>query len=183
MIDRSFDDLKVIHGEYNQEFASWKRKRFEKRALKTVWTSMSDNFRNRSKCDFEFDALTENVLMLVGGEKLYFAFKTYIKSQEEILTTNCVFLSYFSDKIRTSWIDVQSRERCETFSLLLLPPKILYVDLSDTNQNVRMWKTHINTRGSQWAEGSSCRLSVKILLLRRLSVKIFDLCRLSLSPS
>ena len=145
---------------------------------------MSDNFRNRSTCDFEFDALTENVLMLVRREKLYFALKTYIKSQKEILTMNwTVFLSYFSDKIRTSWIDVQSWERCGTFSLLVLQPKILYVDLSDTNQNIRMWKTHINTRGSEWAGGSSCRLSVKILHFCRLSVKIFDLRRLSVSPS
>ena len=43
---------------------------------------MSDNFRSRPKCDLEFDALTENVLMLVRGEKLYFALQTYIKSQE-----------------------------------------------------------------------------------------------------
>ena len=51
---------------------------------------MSDNFRSMSKSDFKFDAfkLTENVLMLVRGEKLYFAFQTYIKSQEEILTMN-----------------------------------------------------------------------------------------------
>ena len=64
---------------------------------------MSDNFRNRSKCDFEFDALTEKILMLVRGEKLFLALQTYIKSQEEILTMNCaVFLSYVSDKIRTS---------------------------------------------------------------------------------
>ena len=118
---------------------------------------MSDNFRSRSKCDFEFAALIEHVLMLVRGEKLYFAFKTYIKSQEETFF-------YFSDKIRTNWVDVQSRERCKTFSLLLLQPKILYVDLSETNQNIRMWKTHINTRGSEWAEGSSCRLSVKIFI-------------------
>ena len=64
---------------------------------------MSDNFRSRSKCDFEFNALTENVLMLVRGEKLYFALQTYIKSQEEILTMNgTVFLSSVSDEIRTS---------------------------------------------------------------------------------
>ena len=30
---------------------------------------MSDNFRSRWNCDFEFDALTENVLMLVREEK------------------------------------------------------------------------------------------------------------------
>ena len=72
---------------------------------------MFDNFRSRSKYDFEFDALTENVLMLVRGEKLYFVLQTYIKSQEEILTMNwTVFLSSLSDKIRTSWIDVQSSE-------------------------------------------------------------------------
>ena len=64
---------------------------------------MSDNFRSRSKCDFEFAALTENVLMLVRGGKLYFALQTYIKSQEEILTMNStVVLSSVSDKIRTS---------------------------------------------------------------------------------
>ena len=49
---------------------------------------MSENFRSRSKCDFEFDAFTENVLTLVRGEKLYFALQTYNKSQEEILTMN-----------------------------------------------------------------------------------------------
>ena len=55
-----------------------------------------------------------------------------------------VFLSSVSDKIRTSWIDMQSSE---IFSLLLLQPKILYVDMSDTNQNtIRMWKTHTNTK-------------------------------------
>ena len=106
---------------------------------------MSDNFRSSSKCDFEFDALTENVLMLVRGEKLYFVLQTYIKSEEEILTMNwAVFLSYVSYKIRTSWINVQSSE---IFSLLFLQPKILYVDLSDTNQNTfRMWKTHTNPK-------------------------------------
>ena len=83
---------------------------------------MSDNFRNRSKCDFEFDALTEKILMLVRGEKLFFALQIYIKSQEEILTMNwAVLLSYVSDKIRRSWINVQSSE---IFSLLLLHPKI-----------------------------------------------------------
>ena len=40
---------------------------------------MFGNFRSRSKCDFEFDALTENILVLVRGEKLYFALQTYIK--------------------------------------------------------------------------------------------------------
>ena len=49
---------------------------------------MSDNFPSRSKGDFEFDALTENVLMLVRGQKFYFVLQTYIKSQEDILTMN-----------------------------------------------------------------------------------------------
>ena len=37
--------------------------------------------------------------------------------------------------------------------------------------------------GGGGGEGSTCRLSVKISLLRRLSVKIFDLYRLLVDPS
>ena len=111
------------------------------RSRSRIWGSPT--FEAGRLCDFEFGASTENVLMLVRGGKLYFALQTYIKSQEEILKTNwTVVLPSVSDKIRTSWIDVQSNE---IFSLLLFQPKILNVDLSDTNQiTIRMWKTHTN---------------------------------------
>ena len=45
-----------------------KRKHFEKRAQKQFE-------RSRSKCDFEFDALTENVLMLVRRESYVLHYK------------------------------------------------------------------------------------------------------------
>lgn len=118
---------------------------------------MSDNFRSRSKCDgFEFDALTENVLTLVRGEKLYFALQTYIKSQEEILTMNwTVFLSYVSDTIRTSWIDAQPSEN---FSLLLLQPKILYVSICQTQIKILGCErlTSIQSVFKNWYLGEYC---------------------------
>ena len=85
-----------------------------------------------------------------------FDWKCFDASQEEILTVNwTVFLSYVSDKIRRSWMEVQD----------------FFAFASAQNQNIRMWKTHINCKGGH-SKAVRCTSCNRAMLIKNCSMDI-----------